>query len=632
MLAQMRKATRSWVTIVLILPLVAAFAFFGFGADPLQVFQPQNQVASGKGVAITTPKLLREFDRQLERVQEQSPQQTITRDQAIEASFHTTVLQNLIGEEALEAALDRMGLAASDKAVAKLVREIPAAQNQVTGRFDQELFDRLVRANGFATQAEFLQQLRADLRRNQLSNLAEHPLTAPQAMAKLLFDLQTEQRLISVAQVTENSIEMPGRPSEEALQTFYDQQASARFSLPERRELTVYAARAEDFRADVKVDEAKLRELFDFRKAAKTTPEKRSFVQVSAPTKAAAEDAARRLAAGEEPEAVATAVGGSTVAFADKSKEELFDKAVAEAVFRRGAGETTGAVKGDLDVWVAARLTGITPAATPTFESLREELQQELETEEAARLASEAAAQFEDLLDKGEPLESAAQQAGVKVIDLPALTKEGRSVDTGETLWPAGALLDEAFTLPSGEVTQFETIDGGSALARVDVIVPGGPVPLAQVRDAVEQQYMATEIQKRARAAAEAIRAQAQASGDLAAAARAAKANVLFSERPVTRAFFQQAPDPQIVGDVFAAKEGDVVVTFGGAWVVRVDKVVKQSPEEAPEAFAQAKTQVRQQLLEDLVYGLRARAVDEADTKINQNLLAQLFKPSSAAP
>lgn len=632
MLAQMRKATRSWVALVLIVPLVAVFAFLGMGNDPLQLLTPPNEVASGKKVSIDSKRLLRSFDQQLDRIQQQNPGQTITRDQAIEAGFHTAVLQNLISEAALEAAIDRIGLAASDGAVARTVREIPGVKSDLTGRFDQELFNRLVRSNGFSDTNEFLEQVRSDLRRNQLSSMAGHALHTPQAMARLLFDLQTEQRVISVAQVSERSITMPGLPTDAELQAYYEQEAAARFSLPERRKLTIFAARAEDFLPTITVDEAELRELFEFRKEAKSTPERRSFVQVSAQSKASAEEAARRLAAGEEPGAVAQAVGGASVTFDNQTRAELPDQAVAEAVFRRQEGETTAAVRGDLKVWVAAKVTGVTASESPQFEALRDELRQERAQEKAEELASEASEEFEKLLAEGVTADAAAQQTGLKVLTPPALTKEGRDIQSGETLWPAGPILEEAFKLPVGEATLLEPVEGGVALARVEAIEPAGPVPLQQVRDNVLQQYMAQEISKRARAAAELVRARATETGDLEAAAKALNADIIFSARPVTRALFQQAPDPSIVNDIFRAKEGAVVVTFGGAWVARIDKIEKLDPAQAQPLFEQAKAQARAQLEEDVVFAVRAQAVDEANAKVNEAMLARLFTPSTAAP
>lgn len=630
MLAQIRKVSRSWVAGVIIAPLMLLLVVgLGLNADIARLVQPPTTVASGKGVSISIRKFQQEFDQQLDRVREQSPNQEVTREAAIRAGFQNTVLQNLINDAALNAAMDQIGLAASDKAVARTIREIPGVLSEVTGRFDQERFNRLIAANGFISQGQFTEQVRADLRRNQFGGLIEDGLPTPSAITRLLFDLQTEQRQITVAQISEQSITLPARPSDQELEAFYKKEAAERFSLPERRKLTIFAARAGDFRDKVQVDETALKELYEARKKQKSAPERRSFVQVSAPNKAGAAEAARRLAAGEDPEAIAKAVGGAAATFTDKAREEVVDKTVAEAVFRRQAGETIAPVQGVAKAWLAAKVVQITPAVTPTFEALRNDLREERIKEESERLAADAGDDFQKRIEQGEAPEAAAQQAGLQAVSVGPLAKDGRDPQSGQTLWPKGPLLDEAFTLPVGEQTQYEPIEGGYGIARVDAIAPAGPVPLAQVRDIVEKQYLAAEVTKRAKAVAEQLRGKIQQTGDFDSAAKAFRAAVMFRSRPFSRAMLQRAPDPSIAGDIFGAKEGDVIVTFGGGWVVRIDKIEKGDPAQQADLYKQAEAQARNQLLQDLAYAVQTKAVAEAKVKTNSKLVAKLFpKPA----
>jgi len=629
MLGVLRKVSQSWLLLALLAPLAVALVFFGNG-QTLPFLGGGDRVASAKGFSIGANQLVSAFDRQLEEVRERNPGQEISREQAISAGFPTTVLRSLISEEAFNALVQRAGLTASDKAVAKQIREIPELRSQITGQFDKTRYQRLLQQNGFSSAKEFETQIRNDLQRAQMSQLAQHGLRPPSELARVLFDLQTEQRLISVVQVSERSITLPPPPTDAQVEAYYRERAASQFTAPERRSLTIFSARAEDFAARVQVSEADVRKSYEFRKAAKSTPELRTFVQVTAPSEAKAQEAARRLAAGENPQRVADAVDGQVVEFTDAKRGDVSDKAVAEAVFKTLPSDATPAIKGDL-AWSAAVVTAVTPAFTPKFEDMQAELRKDLAIDAAARMAADAADQFEALLEQGQPAEAAATAAGLVVTKVQDITRQGVELEQGKTLWPGGPLLDVAFETPEAALTPFEDVEGGSAMARVDSIIPAGPLPLARVRPVVEQQWIAQEITNRAKAVAQKIRDEAVASGNLLATAQKYKADVRFTDQVVSRDFFRQAPDPQLGPAIFAAKAGDTIVAFGGAWIVHVKEVRKQSPAQNPLAQQAVEQDLARQYTEDIAFALRSEALAAAKVAINEKRVEQLFKPQLGA-
>lgn len=630
MLGVLRKVSQSGLLLALLAPLAIALIFFGNGQS-LPFLGGADRVAGGKGFSVSGNELVSAFDRQLNDVRERNPGQDISREQAINAGFPMSVLRNLISEEAFNALVRRAGLAASDKAVAKQIREIPQLRSQITGRFDKTRYQQLLQQNGFSSIAEFEAQIRNDLQRAQLSQLAQHGLRPPAEMARLLFDLQTEQRVISVVEVSEKSIALPAPPTDAQVEAYYRERAASQFTAPERRSLSIFSARAQDFAAQAQVSEADVRKSFEFRKAAKSTPELRTFVQITAPDQAKAEEASRRLAAGENPQRVADAVEGQVVEFTDAKRADVSDKAVADAVFKTLPSDATPAIKGDL-AWSAAVVTAVTPAFTPKYEDMQAELRADLATDAAARLAADAADRFEQLLEQGQPPEAAAKATGLAVIKVQDITSQGVELEQGKTLWPKGPLLQAAFESAEGALTPFEDVEGGSAIARIDAIVPAGPLPLARVRPIVEQQWMAQEITNRAKAVAEKIRDDAVKSGDLLGAARRYSAQVRFTDQLVSRDFFRQAPDPQLGATIFSAKAGETIVAFGGAWVVHVKDVIKQSPAQNPQAQLAVEQDLARQYSEDIAFALRSEAVDASKVEINEKRVEQLFSPQLGSP
>ena len=629
MLGELRKVSQGWLLLALLVPLAVALVFFGNG-QTIPFLGGGDRVASAKSFSISSNELVSAFDRQLSEVRQRNPGQEISREQAITAGFPTTVLRSLISEEAFNALVRRAGLTASDKAVAKQIREIPELRSQITGQFDKTRYQRVLQQNGFTSAAAFETEIRNDLQRAQLSQLAQHGLRPPAEMARLLFDLQTEQRVLTVVQVSERSITLPAPPTDAEVEAYYRERAASQFTAPERRSLTIFSARAQDFADQVQVNEADVRKSYEFRKAAKSTPELRTFVQVTAPSEAKAQEAAKRLAAGENPKRVADAVEGQVVEFTDAKRADVSDKAVAEAVFKALPSDATSAIKGDL-AWSAAIVTAVTPAFTPKFEDMQAELRKDLATDAAARLAADAADRFEELLEQGQPAEAAAASAGIASTKLQDITKQGVELEQGKTLWPTGPLLDAAFETAEGGLTPFEDVEGGSALARVDAIVPAGPLPLARVRPVVEQQWMAQEITNRAKAVAQKIRDEAVASGDLLATARRYSADVRFTDQVVSRDFFRQAPDPQLGPAIFSAKAGETIVAFGGAWIVHVKEVRKQTPAQNPQAQQAVEQDLARQYSEDIAFALRSEAIDASKVVINDKRLAQLFNPQLGA-
>ena len=145
MLTQMRSLTRGWVAYVLLFLLVVAFAIWGVN-DVFSGVGSQNLADVG-GRKITPAQLSREMQIELRNLRNNG--NNLSQTEAIDAGLHTRLLDRMITRNAFYAYSDKLGISMSDARVASYIRDIPPAQNPVTGGFDQVAYDGLLQQLGF---------------------------------------------------------------------------------------------------------------------------------------------------------------------------------------------------------------------------------------------------------------------------------------------------------------------------------------------------------------------------------------------------------------------------------------------------------------------------------------------------
>lgn len=609
MLQTMRKAARSWVAGILIGLLVISFAVWGIN----DVFRGRTQtaVAVVDGQEIS-PETFQQAFRAAVRQAAAQAQREVTEAEAREAGLGGAVLERMVGEAALDAMARRLGLVASDAVAAAEIQAIEAFKNPVTGAFDANTYRQVLGENGFTVQS-FEDNLRRELSRRKLLLAAGTGVLAPPAFAAIDLAFRTERRGVTVLPLDPSLVEQPGQPTEAQLKAFYDSRRD-QLMMPERRTLTLALGAPQDFAAGVSVPDEKVRELFEFRKAELGTAATRSFVQLVAPDEAKAQDAARRLAAGEDPAAIARALGlQAPLTFQAVRADQVPDKAVAEAVFALDAAGSTPAIKGAL-AWAAARVTAATAAETPSFDAAAPALRAEIAAEEAQGALLKATEAFEDATTDGATLEAAARQAGLRVITLAPVDAQGRRADgqPDSFLATAGDALNVAFDQAQSEIGEMVSLPGGGyAAVRVDAIQAAAPRPLAEVREPLIAQWRLEELERRLRARAAALAGEAR-KGTLEAVARTVGRPAVKRPRPILRGETDNLIGPELGQAIFTAKAGDVV--FGPASqpgvivLARVDTVERDADNAVPtrvEASRQANTQ---SLAQDLVLTLERTA------------------------
>jgi peptidyl-prolyl cis-trans isomerase D len=598
-----------------------AFAIWGIN----DVFKPirATDVASGKGFRISQQEFALAFDNELKSVQQQA-NRPVTKQEAVAANYHMKVLDRLVQQRVFDGLAKRVGVSTSNAMVAQDIQANPAFRSQVTGAFDKTTYQTLLARNGISRQL-YEDDLRGGMTREQLARALVAGVRPPSSFGRIILAFESEKRTSLITAITPDKPGPPPTPTDADLQTFYQAQSRA-FALPEYRAFTLITADPAAFEPRVEVPEEKIKELFEFRKAQLTTPEKRTFVVVSGGDQAKAQEAARRLAAGEDAEAIARSLGMQAIHFDKKAKADAPDPKIGEAVFALQAGKTTAPIQGI--TWSAARVSEIVPGVTPTLEEARPQLRAELARDEAQDLMNTAVEKFEDARAGGADFEASATQAGLAVSKTPLVDARGLGVN-GQ---PEPSVLDQPDLLKAVFETQegdpsdwISGAEGASTMIRIDTVKPSGAPPLAQVRDRVAAAWRSEKIAAGMTAIADRIAAAVKAGKSFTDAAHAEHLPIVATE-VLDRRSAQNTPSPRLAAAIFNARAGDVVTGPGGPrgqvlFVAQVQKIERADPSADPQGVEQRRQVIVRGLESDILEAVQNTARANARVHLNQPLI-----------
>lgn len=630
MLLQFRKLTRGAVAAgILILLGVATVLFLPSGAS----FNvgPSNDLASVGRYSVTPPQLTRELALTLRGQRAQGA--NVTQQEAIDQGLHTRLLEAMIARYSFYSYADKLGISASDRQVGDRIREIPRVSNPITGQFDREAYSAFLQDLGYPQQ-EFERDIRGDMTNQLLIDAMVAGVRPPASFGALAVAYQGESRVVTIAEAPQSAAGTIAPPTPAQLETFYQENQEA-LRVPEYRTLTLVLARAEDFISRVNVPEDRLAHEMEARRAAQATPERRTFVRLTAPNQQQADAAAARLAAGEAPAAVAQAMGLQMTRGENQTRAEVSDARVAEAVFAMGAGAPPRVVRGQLSPFVVVRVESITAAAAANPEELRATVRNQIAADEAANLLQTALDAFEEARAGGVSPAEAARANGLPTVTIPAVDQAGRDQRGA----PVTALegFDEAlrtgFETNEGESSDFIPVEHGDVLVSVDRVIPASVRPLDDVRDELATAWIGRERVQRLRALGREVSEAVAGGQSFEAAARAHRMNIVVRAREVDRQGVRQIPARGLAAQIFNARQGDVVsdmrVDGNALLVANVERINRVNPSERPELVEAARAQAVQSLQGSLANAIQTEVVERMNPRRNQRLLDRTFRRST---
>jgi peptidyl-prolyl cis-trans isomerase D len=629
MLRGMRKAGQSLVgkiiATVLFGILILSFAIWGIG----DIFRgaPPNTVAKVGRTEITIDQFRTAYNNEIQRLSRQT-RRTITPDQARAFGIDRQVLNRLISEAAFDQRARELGLSVSDQLVVRSIMDEPNFRGP-DGQFSRALFEDALRNAGLS-EAGLVRDQRFSILRTHVGEAISGDLPVPLAAREAVNRYTTERRAAAYMTLPATLAgELPA-PSQEQLQSFYDERKSA-FRAPEYRSVAVIAVSPESLAKPETVSDADARQRYEEVKAARFgSPEKRTVQQITFPSLQDAEAAAKRITEGATFETVAAErnVSAQDLELGTFARAEMLDPAVADAAFSLQEGAVSQPIQGRFGP-VLLRVTQIQPEAVRPFEEVAGEVKQEIAEERARREIDAVHDAVEDMRASFRPLAEIAREKGLRLQELPAVDRLGRdkSGHAVSDIPEREALLTAAFQSDVGADNEVLRVgNGGYLWYDVTAIDPARDRPLEEVKADVERLWredqIASRLGEKARSFVERLD-KGDAIETVAAEARVE----LKTAQDLARGTVSGDLAADVVNRIFATpvgKAGSAAASSDSRTVYKVTSATVPPLITTTQEAEQIATHLRNLMAEDLVAQYLGEAQKEIGVTVNEAAVRQV--------
>lgn len=567
----MRKFSKSWLAVGLIVLLAAGFAVFGI-SDIFKRPVSMDVVAKAGDRDIKAPEFKAEFDRARQQAEEQA-KRPVSVEEAVAAGFDQRVLNSVGSRLAVGEVVERLGIRVGKALFEKTLPQVPAFFDPITGKFDPKTYQEVLARNGL-TPAQYQKDVTDQMAQEHVLRALTLGFEASRSHIALQAAYAMQARDAHYLVLDQSKVARPPNPTEAELQA-YLKEMSAQVTRPEMRELTVVRFSSKGIAPTVQVTPQAIQQVFDFRKDQMTAPETRTVVQLPAKSAAMAATIAAALAKGEDPAAVAKAQGVELVTFTDRPKTAIPDRKVADVAFSLAAGQSSGPIAGDLGEAVV-KVLAIKPGKTVTLDQVRPQVEEEARSRAAEAKISQMADKFEAAIESGSSVADAAKTVGLTATVTPAVTAQGQPLQGAPVAGLSPKLLQTAFDLAQGADSELiQDQPGEYFVVHVNRVIPPALPTVDEVRAPLTQSFIAREYESRLKALADQLAARIRKGETVDAVAASigahtgsvANLNRISAQREV--ATLGQA----LVGSILGAKVGEVVIAPGpgGIFVAKVD-------------------------------------------------------------
>ena len=495
MLQKLRDRTQSMGFKIIVAVLVFALAFFGFGA--FNVFTPGDpEVASVNGEEITRNMVEVETERQRRRIllqlgDEMDPE-------AIDPlALQQASLEQLIVRTLLDQAIDELGLQASQSQVDEIVASDP--NFQVDGRFNENLYRRGVSALGYSA-PEYLEELAALLRLNQLSQAIADTAVLPPWETRLLNGLMNQARDIAYLPFTVEHFSEGVEIAPDEARIYYDEH-EAEFMTDEAVDVAYLELSWQALLDDpgIDIDEARVRSEYEADKANAGGEELRgsSHILLQVTDERSDEQARNQLndfreriesgesfanLAREYSEDPGSQAAGGELGSVGKG---IFDPDFEQVLWDlEEDGQLSEPVKTQFGYHLI-RLDGVEIRPYPSFEEVQADIEQRLLEAQARALFKDRVRELDNLaFEMNDALDGIAE-----TLELEQRRTGGVTRESGEGIFVNAELRDALFQadvlLDGNNSPAVEYADGRAVVARVREHYPPVVKSFAEVEQAI---------------------------------------------------------------------------------------------------------------------------------------------------
>ncbi len=338
------------------------------------------------------------------------------------------LLDGIIAQKLVTYTALRSNLVITDELLIETIHSIPAFQSN--GRFDKSQYELALRSqNPPMSPALFEARLRNDLALQQLSSAVGGTGIAPRTVAERLAGLESQKREVSEARIPAQQFMAQVKVDEAKVKEYYDANP-AEFRTPERVRAEYVLLSADALAKLEPVSEEEIKVAYDARASQYKVEEQRRASHILVKTK-------------EEADKILAEVQKSPARFAELAKKHSQDpgsaekggdlgwfgpgmmvKPFEEAVLGlKKDGEIAGPVQSEFGFHVI-RLTGVQAGKARPLEEVRKELADELSRQKGQRKFSESAEAFSNMVyEQADSLQPAAERFKLPVRTTPWIAK-----------------------------------------------------------------------------------------------------------------------------------------------------------------------------------------------------------------
>ncbi len=624
MTGSLRSTARNPVAIALMGLLILVFLVLGVGGggkfpDAFKGARADSIITAGSHVT-SANDYRRIFEQQKQRFEQQS-KQVVTSEFLIKNGFDQQLLSQIALDDGQLEMLKRAGIVPDATLIDAQIKQIPVAFDRVTGKFSEKQFTEFLARQGLTPQ-----QVQADLTdemaQRHFGYAVQTGFRAPRAYAAMSAISALQNRDVSYFVLDARAVVQPAPPTDAQLLAF-EKTHAAQLTRPEMRAVTLARFSAAALAPAITVSPADIQKEFEFRKDTLSTPETRVVIQIPVKTAAAGAQAAQRLRQGEDPAAVARAVGSEPVIYQDKPKSAISDLKLGAAAFAMKEGQAGGPIQGDLGL-AALKVVKTTAGHSASLEQGRAKIEADLKAKAAKNKAYELSQKFDDARQAGANVADAAAKAGVATIMVGPFTSEGLD-GQGKPIADLGdKIAKSAFAMHAGEDSDVQDAGAGEyyALKVVKVLPPAMPA-LDEIRAPLTQAYMREQLVVVLKAKADALIAQITkgATFDAAAASVGAKA-ARIQGMQLVKAQQYQALGRDFLTQIFGRKSGDLFAAGApnGVFIARLDAVRPGEISQTAQFLEALEGRASQDYLRDLFAATKAAAGKAIKVNVNLDL------------
>lgn len=622
MITFFRNISESWfVKALLALITVSMMGLFGLGSMTSMWGKEQTAIRVGNAT-VKGQELLRSVDTETKKIAAMTGNRTyISIGDAVKMGVLDKVIQNDINSLLYQQIADDMGLIASDAAVGNYIVNNQNFQT-ITGSFDRALLMAYLQQMQMSEQM-FTSALQEELSRKHLTDAIEAVIAVPEVLSDKMYGYVNEARDIDVILVPSTAVKVNSTPDKDTLQAYYESMEDQLYA-PEYRTVSVLKLTPDKVAADIQVDDAVLKQMYEEKQALYSKPERRRVEQILVDSEEKANELFALLTDKNFAQIAKDKAGQETVDLGWLEKNGVVEE-VGDAVFNAPVNQVLKPVQSMFGYHILI-VRDVQAAEKTPFAAVKDDLKKAVQAEKAYDILYAKSKQLDEALGEGLALSDAAARIGMTTekavsIDAGGMDKSGKSASLPTDL------VQEVFLSKAGDATSLLDYQNGFIVAEVQEIEPVYLKPFDAVQKELKAEWLKDEQKKQAPAFADTVLNAAQKD-------KALKTVALFyhlDEKTldgVKRADVTDLP-ADVVVRLFNAKQGDIelIPLADGDYVVA--QIKKITPADATDSVSKATLNLalQRQMVASVVDEMMAFYADKEKVQVNQAVIEETFAP-----